>query len=261
MHKIGIIGGGNMGEAIIGSVRKKYSVSVAERDSVRSKYLRAKYKVKVMDLPALISSSDILIIAVKPQDIETLLKEIYSFIGKKLIISIAAGITTSYIEKILGKKIKVIRAMPNMPAMIGEGITAVSAGKYSRDADIDIARNIFDCLGKTVVVKENLMDAVTAVSGSGQAYVFFFLECMMKSARALGLAEDLCQELVTTTFLGSIHLLEKQNIDPGILRAKVTSKGGTTQAALEVFEKNHFADIMTQALKAAQKRAAELSRR
>ncbi len=261
MHKIGIIGGGNMGEAILSSIRQKCFVSVTEKDSSRSEYLRLNYKGNVVDLPELISSSDIIIIALKPQDIEPVLKEMSPLLDKdKLIISIAAGITTAYLEKNLGKKVKVIRAMPNMPAMIGEGITAVSAGKYVKDADIESARKIFDHLGKTVVVNEDLMDAVTAVSGSGPAYVFFFLECLIKSAQTLGLKEDLCKELVLTTFIGSIHLLEKQKMEPEILCAKVTSKGGTTQAALEIFKKNNFEEIITQALTAAKKRSAELSR-
>ena len=149
--------------------------------------------------------------------------------------------------------------MPNMPAMIGEGITAVCAGKYAKAVDLKAACKIFDYLGKTVVVKENLMDAITAVSGSGPAYVFFFMECLIKSAEALGLKSDLSKELVMATFLGSVHLLEKQSIEPGILRAKVISKGGTTAAALDVFLKGKFNHLVYQALFAAKKCAKELS--
>ncbi len=288
MHKIGIIGGGNMGEAIISSVRRKFFVSVAEKDKTRSDYLRFKYKIKIFDLENLISSSDIIVLAVKPQDIEDVLRRIRDHLenlsfpnasvgnldkaisgpptktfggdSSKLIISIAAGITTSYIEKILGKKIKVIRTMPNMPAMIGEGITAVCAGKYAIAPDINVACKIFDHLGKTVVVKEEFMDTITAVSGSGPAYVFFFMECLVKASEALGLKSDLSKELVMATFLGSIHLLEKQKIEPGTLRAKVTSKGGTTAAALEVFLKGKFDHLVQQALLAAKKRAKELAK-
>ncbi len=264
MYKIGIIGGGNMGEAIINGVRHKFSIFVSEKDKVRSDYLHSlysQYNINVLDLESLISSSDILIVAVKPQDIDEVLQKIAKSIhASTLVISIAAGITISYIEKILVKKIKVIRTMPNLPAMIAEGMTAVCAGTYAKEADLQVAREIFDKVGKTVVIEENLMDAVTAVSGSGPAYVFFFLECLLKASQGLGLKSDLSKELVMATFLGSIHLLEKQKIEPGILRQKVTSKGGTTAAALEVFNKNNFEGIITQALAAAKKRAKELAK-
>ncbi len=262
MRKIGIVGGGNMGEALIEHLRKKYFVSVSEKDKTRTDYLYKNYKLKATDLKMLIESSDVVLIAVKPPDIEEPLKEMSPWLDKtKLLISIAAGITTSFIEKTLAKKIKVIRAMPNLAVMVAEGMTAICPGEHAQASDVEAARQIFGHLGRTVVVEEKRMDAVTAVSGSGPGYVFLFMESMIKAAQALGLKEDISKELVEATFRGSIHLLEKKKMDASALRAKVTSKGGTTEAALEVFGKNNLDQIFAQALGAAQKRAQELSRR
>lgn len=250
-----------MGEAIIGSICKKYFVTVCEKDKSRQDHLRKTLKIKGEDIKTAVPTSDIIILAVKPQDIEEVLKEMSPDVGpNKLVISIAAGITTTYIEKHLPEKTKVIRTMPNMPAMIGQGITAVTRGKHARQSDQDLACKIFDHLGKTVVVTEDLIDAITAVSGSGPAYVFLLIESMIKAAQNLGLSESLAKQLVRSTFFGSINLLEKQKEDAAQLRSKVTSKGGTTEAAIEVFTKNKIDEIFSQALAAAKKRAAELSR-
>ena len=261
MYKIGIIGGGNMGEAIIASSIKRFFIHISESDPKRREYLRQSYKLIPYDIPRLAQISDIIVLAVKPQDIVDVLKELAQVIRKEtLVISIAAGITSSLIEKILGKKLRVIRTMPNMPALIGEGITAVCAGKYAQSTDVELACRILSSLGKTVVVEEELIDAVTAVSGSGPAYVFLFMECMIKAARSLGLKEELAANLVKQTFSGSVNLLMKKNMEPGVLRSKVTSKGGTTQAALKVFDKSKIDKIIEKALLAAKKRAKALSR-
>ncbi len=261
-NKLGIIGGGNMGEAILNCVRKQYSVLVSEKDKTRAGHLQTTYYIKIETLKTVVETSEIVLIAVKPQDFEDVLREIKPWIDeRKLVVSIAAGITTAYIEKIFGKNVRVIRTMPNMPAMIASGITAVCPGRYAKKTDVETACKIFNHLGKTVIVQEQEMDAITAVSGSGPAYLFCFLECLMKAAQALGLKEDLSKELVASTFLGSALLLDQQKADPGALRAKVTSKGGTTEAALAIFEKNKLEEIIAQALQAARKRAEELSRR
>ena len=259
MYKIGVIGCGNMGEAILKCVRNKYSISIHEKDKGRCAYIRSQYKLDGEDLETVVENSDVIIIAVKPQDIEGALKEIgLSMTSKKLLISIAAGITTAFIEKSFSRKIRVIRTMPNMPAIVGQGITALAPGRYAQESDIKMACRIFDHLGKTVVVREGMMDTITAVSGSGPGYVFLFMEYMIKAAESLGLKKDLSRELVETTFTGSVQLLEKQKVEAAVLRSKVTSKGGTTEAAIEVFDKNHLDQIMKEALTAARRRAAEL---
>ena len=261
MHRIGIIGGGNMGEAVIGSCVRRFTVGVCEKNKKRCRYLKKKYRISLRDLEQLSASYRIIILAVKPQDMSAVLKELKPFITKgHLIISIAAGITSNFIEKRLGKGVRIIRTMPNLPALINEGITAVSKGKYARTSDILLACNILKGLGKTVIVQEKSIDAITATSGSGPGYVFFFMEGMIKAAKSLGLNDQLANELVKTTFKGSSRLIESLTCDPAVMRAKVTSKGGTTKAAVDVFMKRNIHKIIKEALTASKKRAEQLSR-
>ncbi len=259
---IGLIGAGNMGCAILKGIAKKFKVLVCEKDSVRAEELKKKFKLRSEDFKTVVSKSQIIILAVKPQDFDGILEELVQQITRKqLVISIAAGMTISYIEKKLGQGIRVVRTMPNLPAQVGEGMTALCKGKKASDSDLILAKRIFKNIGKIVVVDEDLMDAVTAVSGSGPAYVFLFVECLKKAAVSLGFEEQLSQALVLQTLKGSLKLLEESKEDVAVLRAKVTSKGGTTQAAMEVFEKNDLVKIFEEALKAAAKRAEELAKR
>lgn len=261
MKIIGIIGGGNMGSAIISRIQKKFKIIVCEQDEKRATELRKKFKVSLQDLPSLIEASDIILIAVKPQDVDAVVLTMKNAgVKNKLVISIAAGITTAYLEKYLGKEARVIRTMPNMPAMIGEAMTAIAKGRHAKNTDVSVALKIFDEIGKTIIVGEQWINAITAVSGSGPAYVFLFAECLMKSAQALGLDSKTSETLVKQTLIGSVHLLDKDKDDAATLRAKVTSKGGTTQAAMDVFTNYNIEKIFQEALTAARNRARELSR-
>ncbi len=262
MNKVGIIGGGNMGAALIKGVSQGYTVSVAEKDQRRASFLRRRYGVATLPLHALIQKARTLLLAVKPQDMDETLGDLAPLLGPDhLVVSIAAGITTAYIEKRIGKKVRVVRAMPNLPLQIGEGITALCKGRYAKDADRDHAAKIFSHVGGTVCVREAEMDAVTAVSGSGPAYVFFFTESLIKAARSLGLNDKLSAALVHQTLAGSVALLGKSKEGPAELRARVTSKGGTTQAALNVFAKRGLDKIFKEALKAAKSRSRELAKK
>jgi pyrroline-5-carboxylate reductase len=262
-NTIGIIGGGNMGEALIkGLVEKKLfasaAICVCEADAKRAQYLKDKYRVSIKDPNAVLAQSSIVVLAVKPQDMEIVLSEI-THLDDKLFISIAAGLTTQYFEKRLGK-VRVVRAMPNMPSLIGEGITGICRGRYASSIDLSEAGRLLGAVGGVVEVQEKYMDAITAVSGSGPAYVFLFVEQWISAARSLGLNEKDAKNLVYRTLVGSSHLLEKSAFTAGELRAKVTSKGGTTQAALEVFSKGKFAELMKKALTAAKNRAKDLAK-
>ncbi len=260
MIKIGIIGGGNMGEAILASLRRQYQVSVSEKEAARVAFLKKKYRVKAYDIFSTVRQSDIVLLAVKPQDAGEALQEIRSAWSKnKVLLSIAAGLTTSYLEKALPPGARVIRTMPNLPALIGEGMTAVSQGKFAKLGDLKKAVKLLEHIGQVIVLPEKMLDGVTAISGSGPAYVFLFMECLAKAARELGFDEGTTDQLVRQTFLGSIHLLAQRNENPAALRVKVTSKGGTTQAATEVFMKNNIEAIIVQAVAAAHHRAAQLS--
>ena len=262
MKKIGIIGCGNMGEAILAGARRKFSIAVSETCRTRQKYLKKAYRLTTKSVADLLKVCDVAVLAVKPQNIDDVLKQFEGLaLNKKLFISIAAGITTSYLEKRIGGKIRVVRAMPNLPAKIQKGVTAICKGKYSSSNDLKVASSIFDTVGKTIVVKENLVDSVTAVSGSGPGYIYLFIEEMIKAAKALGLSDKIATDLAIQSFDGSVELLKNSKDSAQVLREKVTSKGGTTQAAIDVFLKKKIDVIFKQALKAAQKRSKELSRR
>ncbi len=261
--KIGVIGGGNMGAAIIAGIYKKYSVNVCELDQKKCQSLKKKYKVNVCDLRTLMDQTEIILLAVKPQVFDEVLASVKTVMVKeKTFISIAAGITTKYIEQKLGGRAKVIRTMPNLPAQIQQGLTGICKGKYATDKEITIAKNIFECIGNVVVVEEKFIDAITAVSGSGPAYLFLFIENYIKAAKALGFSEQVAQQLVLKTVKGSLGLLEESKEAPAELRKRVTSKGGTTFAALQVLmsKEVNFDKVFIAALRAAKKRAKELSK-
>lgn len=264
---IGIIGGGNMGEALIKGLYNKYHIHVCETTKQRVKYLKRKYpKIMIKGLES-IEASSVIIMAVKPQDMEAAFSWVSTdrFRKNKLFISIAAGLTTEYFEEHLKNSLycpepRVVRAMPNMSALIGEGMTGICRGKHATPKDLNTARHILQTIGQTVIVKESMIDAVTAVSGSGPAYVFFFVEQWIKAARTLGFNKTQAKQLVYKTLLGSAHLLEKSKFDAATLRVKVTSKGGTTEAAMEVFVERAFAQLMEDALLAAETKAKQLAK-
>ncbi len=258
---IGVLGGGNMGGAIISGIASQYTILLCEQDLAKANLLKKKFKVKVCGLAELLNASNAVIVAVKPQDFDSILGEMAGVITKRtLVISIAAGITASYIEKRLGKGIRVIRTMPNLPAQIKEGITAIAKGKVATAADVKVAEKILGGVGKTVVMDEKWIDAVTAVSGSGPAYVFYFVECFLKAAEKVGFDPKTAQSLVKETLRGSVDLLLSQDEETGVLRQRVTSKGGTTQAALDEFFKADIEATFVKALQAAKKRAGELAK-
>ena len=265
--KIGIIGCGNMGEAILsrlaGVIEKSTSIMVSEFDAKRRSYLQGKHRMIIeTDNNEVVKFADVIIIAVKPKDFEGLLKsEICCGVSKnKLVISIAAGITTKYIESIIGKDIPVIRAMPNMGALIGHAVSSLSAGSSAKDVDMELAKEIFSLVGDVVEVDEGLVDAVTAVSGSGPAYFFYFIESLCEVAEELKLPPDIAKKLVLKTALGSVKLLHELKEDPAALRKKVTSKGGTTEAAFRVLERKKVKNIIKSAVKEACKHSKKLSR-
>lgn len=258
---IGFIGAGNMGGAMISGIYKKYSIYICEDNAFRAEELKKKYRVKISDAAVIGQNCEVIILAVKPQDIRSVLKELKPVIDEKtLIVSIAAGLTINYLEKGLPYKARVIRTMPNMPVQIGEGMTAVCQGTYARQADMKTVKDIFRCVGETVVVDERIMDAVTAISGSGPAYLFFFVECLLKAARSIGVSGRVAKKLIYQTLEGSLHQMAVLNEEPDVLRKRVTSKGGTTEAAFKIFDKAGTEKIFKDALKAAKKRGRELAK-
>jgi pyrroline-5-carboxylate reductase len=262
--RIAFLGGGNMASALIGGLIAQgfdaASISVIEVSAGARERLAARHPVRVSTAPdAATQESDTLVLAVKPQDMKAALASLGGGTASKLVISIAAGLRLADLSRWLGGHTRLVRCMPNMPALIGAGITclyalpAVSADERSR------AAHILAAVGEVVwVADEALLDPVTAVSGSGPAYVFWFIEHLAMAGEKLGLASDVARKLAVHTVLGSARLAAQSGEAPGRLREQVTSKGGTTEAALGVFVQERLAERFMRALEAASRRGAEL---
>ena len=268
MGTIGFIGSGNMAEALIKGIltAKVYApgdVFISDIRKERLEELAKKYGVVAMDANArVVQRSETIVLSVKPQTMAGALDSIKGTgVGGKLVISIAAGVKVAKIAAALGD-VAIIRVMPNTPALIGEGVSALFANARAQPR-LGQALSIFSAVGKAVVVdKEDLIDAVTAVSGSGPAYFFLLMEAMMQAGATLGLPADVARDLVLQTAKGASLLAveaDKNNEDPSMLRRKVTSPGGTTEAALRVFAGAGFEQLVGRALTAARDRSRELS--
>lgn len=264
--KIGIIGCGNMGEALIKGVldaklvarKDLFGYDISEE---RRNYINEKFAISLTSSsPELIARCDCIILAVKPQDLEGLLVEISrAFDPAQLIISIVAGVLTEHIEGFIKAKVPVVRVMPNTPALVGAGISAICTGTQVRAKDKEVAKSIFGAVGEVVEVEEELMDAVTAISGSGPAYFFFLVESLVKCGIKHGLTEEVARKLANQTALGSARMIVQSGLDPEALREMVTSKGGTTEAAFGVLDRMRLGEIYSEAVDAAIKRSKELS--
>ncbi|MBN2138212.1 MAG: pyrroline-5-carboxylate reductase [Sedimentisphaerales bacterium] len=268
MDSIGFIGGGNMAEALIkgaitAGLYNPKEILVSDISSERLEFLADEYGVRPLRSNAdLAKQAPIIVLSVKPQKMSDVLAGIKQDIhDDKLVISIAAGVKISRIASDLGD-VAIVRVMPNTPALIGRGAAALYANDKAGSM-LEKAIAIFESVGKAVVVdNEDLIDAVTAVSGSGPAYYFLLMEEMIKAAVTLGLSEDMAKDLVLQTAAGASLLAaqaDKKNESPAILRRKVTSPGGTTAEALKVFDEHRFDNLIKEALTAARDRARELS--
>lgn len=256
---IGIIGAGNMGSAIaLGIKGKKLLISDVDRKKLHILQKKDKSISVARDNIDLVRRTEVIIVAVKPQDIKKVLEEIKPHLKDKLIISIAAGVTTLFIEKTLARA-RVIRVMPNMPSIVGKGISALTRGRFAGSKDLKVARNIFLNLGEVLEVREALMDVVTAVSGSGPAYYFLFTYLLQKAGEANGLRRDLAARLARATFIGAAEVVKHSDLSMDDFIKKVASKGGTTEAALEIFSKKDLQGIIGKAVKAALNRSKNLT--
>lgn len=263
--KIAFIGGGNMAEAILRGLLREdggVGICVAEISPARRNELAAQFPtVRVVDTAADAAEwGETVILAIKPQQAESVLTLIRAAVtADKLVISIMAGIPSSKIEAHLTPGCRVIRAMPNTPALIGAGATAVCAGRSASSDDLDHARLIFALTGTAVIVEEKLMDAVTALSGSGPAYVFMFIEALADAGVKNGLPRDVAARLAAQTVLGAARMVVETGEHPALLKEKVTSPGGTTIAALHALENGGFRGVVMDAVDAACLRSKELA--
>jgi pyrroline-5-carboxylate reductase len=265
--KITIIGGGKMGEVLAGGITAKElvpagNVSVTDVVQDRLTYLKNKYEVNVSgDNAKSARGADIIILAVKPQMMAEVLAPLAKVIDKtKLVISIAAGIPIGFIEGYLRKGTRIVRVMPNTPALIGEGAAALARGGGATEADIAVAQKIFDSVGVTVIVKEELMDAVTGLSGSGPAYVFIVIDALSDAGVLMGIPRDVSLKLAAKTVLGAAKLCLETGKHPGELRDMVTSPGGTTIAGIKALENGGLRAALINAVEAATLRSKELGK-
>ena len=262
--QVGLIGVGVMGEALIsGLVSSRFpraQIVFTEKRADRAREISSKYGAREVDLIELAKSSDVILLVVKPQDLEQLLVSIGADLNKNAtLVSFAAGKTTDFVSKIVGSNISIIRVMPNTPTLIGLGMAAISLGKSVNTEQAQFVSAFLATCGKVISIEEKLQDAVTALSGSGPAYFFAFVEEMIKSGISLGLSKDQATTLAIQTMAGSAAMLEQSGKSATTLRENVTSPNGTTAAALKVFSEANLGEIVTRAMTAARDRSQELA--
>ena len=255
------LGGGNMAAALITSlhrVNRAHEVHVVNRGVAKREALAARFGVAVSEtLPAL-TADDVLILAVKPQDMQVACSGVQT--NGALVVSLAAGLSLATVSRYLGGTRRIVRAMPNTPAQVGFGVTGLCAADAVSDADKTVVQAIFDVSGCVVWLDDEAqMHAITGVSGSGSAYVFYLLNALQNVAQELGFTESVARELSVQTFKGAVALAEQSGEAFGVLQDKVTSKGGTTFAALEVFRQHQIAEYLGEGVQAAVARSRELA--
>ena len=260
--RIAFLGGGNMAAALIGGLIAKgtdaRSIAVVEVSPAARERLGARYPVHIATAPdAAMQRSDVVVLAVKPQDAKSALASVS--VQQQLVLSIAAGLTLQTLSRWLGGYRKLVRCMPNTPALIGAGIAGLYALPEVSAEEKKKAETILGAVGDAVwVPEERLLDPVTAVSASGPAYVFWFIEQLAASAEKLGLQKETALKLAMHTVLGAAKLAASSSEPPATLRKNVTSKGGTTEAALKVFDEERLAERFGRAVEAASRRATQL---
>jgi pyrroline-5-carboxylate reductase len=264
--KVAFLGAGKMGGIILQALLKNGLLSAKSTSATvahpeRAKALAAKLKVKVgTDNVEAAKGADIIVIAVKPQVVEDVVREIASHLGpKQLIISVAASVPTSMIEKNLSANVPVIRAMPNTPCIMGAGMTAISKGKYATNADVALTTHLFDVVGRTVVVDEKHMDAVTALSASGPAYIYIILESLAEAGVKVGLPRDIATLLAAQTALGAAKVVLETGDHPALLKDAVTTPAGCTIDAIMELEEGKLRVTLIKAVVKAAQRAKELA--
>lgn len=263
--KIAILGSGNMGEALVKGLLRSgkaqpEALVCSDPRAERREELHKRYGVQVTaDNRAAAAQADIAVLAVKPQSIDVLLDEIAPAVdAKKLVISIVAGVPIAAIARKLGTGVHIIRTMPNTPALVGAGATALAKGPHATDADLEQALALFEAVGVAVVVEEHHLDAVTGLSGSGPAFVFVAIEALADGGVKVGLARPVALALAAQAVMGSAKLVLETGEHPGRLKDQVTSPGGTSIAGVHALESGGFRAALIAAVEAATKRSREL---
>jgi len=265
IDSLAIFGGGKIGEALVsGLLRGERTIDdlvVCERHADRAAYLSETYGVRSLSTVDAAAAAQVLLIAVKPQDIASLLEDLAPHVGAHhLIVSVAAGIPTAKIERALPAGTPVVRVMPNTPALVDQAMSAISPGTHAEERHLAAAETILASVGKVVRVPEVHQDAVTALSGSGPAYFFFLVEAMIDAGILLGLPRAVAADLIVQTALGAATMLRDSGEHPVQLREAVTSPGGTTIAAIRELERHGVRHALIAAIEAARDRSAQLGR-
>jgi pyrroline-5-carboxylate reductase len=283
--RIAIIGGGNIGEALLAGLmrsgRRVSDVVVSETVPARGRYLSEKYSVLVTGVAQAVENADLVVIAVKPSDVEAVTTEIAKAAARaepdsaeRVVVSVAAGVSTGYYESKLAPGSPVIRVMPNAPMLVGAGVSAIATGRFATPEHLKAVAALFDAVGGVITVPESQLDAVTAVSGSGPAYFFLMVEAMIDAGVQAGLSRAVATDLVVRTLAGSAAMLLDRMEDPARavvgdpggaadttpaqLRATITSPGGTTAAGLRELERGNLREAVAAAVQAAKTRSEQL---
>src|SRR5918995_6629924 len=264
MKQTAVIGAGVMGETLLSGLvragRRVDQLLVGEKRADRAHELEERYGVAVVSNIEAATKADTVALVVKPQDMATVLEEIAPVLRPgQLLVSLAAGITTAFIESHVPEGVAVVRVMPNTPALVDQGMSAISAGSHCDEAHLAEAEMLMASVGKVLRVPEKQQDAVTAISGSGPAYIFFVVESMIEAGVHLGLPRSTAHELVIQTLVGSAQMLAETSEHPTVLREQVTSPGGTTAAAVRELEIHRVRAAFLAALEAARNRSRELA--
>lgn len=268
MEKIAFIGAGSMAEAIISGILQQKLITEEQiyvtnkSDIERLKSLHERYNVITdVDKARVIKGAKIVVLSMKPQDVEEAAKDIKPFINEdQLIISVIAGVPTDRIQNLLEKEIPIVRAMPNTSASIGMSGTAISQGRLAKDQHMQIAKQLFDTIGLTVVVAEEDMHIVTAISGSGPAYIYFLVEAMEEAAVEAGFARETAHKLIVQMIKGASDMLKTSHKSAKQLREEITSPQGTTEAGLKMLEKYNFQEALKACVNHARDRSIELGK-
>ena len=262
---IGLIGAGTMGQALMRGFLAHgilpRALRASDASAARRQEIRRRFRCSVTaDNVSIVRESDVVILAIKPQQFPDAVPALAPHLDaqRHVVISIAAGITLRWLQATL-PGIALIRVMPNLPATVGCGFSAIASGKKATPAHVTMARTLFRMVGEAVELPERHFDAITAVSGSGPAYLFYLVQAWEEAAVSLGLPPDVAASAIRQTLRGSLRLLEGSTAPPSALIAQVASKGGTTEAALKTFVTRNFDDHLDEAIRAAARRSRELS--
>jgi pyrroline-5-carboxylate reductase len=259
---IGFAGTGRIARALVSGLCRKEGITIRgyDREPAALKALTEEFPVRASaSLEEIARASEVIILAVKPYQIEEVLEVLKPYLSEKhLLISVAAGISTDFIRKCAGESIKVIRAMPNTPAFVGEGMTAICRGAAAMDENLALAGELFSSIGRVAVLEEFQMDAATALSGSGPAYMFHIIDSLADAGMKCGLMSDEAVLLAAQTMLGAAKMVLTSEKSPEELKHEVTTPGGTTEAGLKILDEKNIRHILTETVAAAAARSREL---